>query len=167
MSSLQFNFLLVCSHLFYFYCKYIKNHICELRLKKQFESNLRINEHYLSSSEAHRIWIHDLCDTELTSRLGAGPQLGDMIFINLKLFILLFTGLFETNIMTSSQLAYTTVRLSAFNYHCLQLTRLVQRRSLQNNAYGYLTERQRYVYKHDSIATLIDSIALGIWRVWY
>ena len=44
--------------------------------------------------------------------------------------------------MTSSQLAYTTVRLSAFNYRCLQLTRLVQRRSLQNNAYGYLTERQ-------------------------
>ena len=69
-------------------------------------------------------------------------------------------GLFETNIITSSQVAYTTVRLSAFNYHCLQLTRLVQRRSLQNNAYGYLTERQRYVYKHDSIATLIDSIAL-------
>ena len=46
--------------------------------------------------------------------------------------------------MTSSQVAYTTVRLSAFNYHCLQLMRLVQRRSLQNNAYGY---RQRYVYK--------------------
>ena len=76
-------------------------------------------------------------------------------------------GLFETNIITSSQVAYTTVSLSAFNYHCLQLTRLVQRRSLQNNAYGYLTELQRYVYKHDSIATLIDSIALGIWRVWY
>ena len=55
MSSLQFNFLLVYSHLFYFYCKYIKNHICELHLKKQFESNLRINEHYLSSSEAYRI----------------------------------------------------------------------------------------------------------------
>ena len=32
--------------------------------------------------------------------------------------------------------------LNAFNYHCLQLTWLVQRRSLQNNAYGYLTERQ-------------------------
>ena len=132
--------------------------------KKQLESHLRINEHYLSSSEPYRIWTHDLCDTELTSRLGAGPQFIDMIFINLQLFILPFTGLFETNIMTSSQLAYTTVRLSAFNYRCLQLTRLVQRRSLQNNAYGY---RQRYVYKHDSIATLIDSTALWIWRIWY
>ena len=145
---------------FHVYCKYIKNHICVLRLKKQFESNLHINEHYLSSSEAYGIWTHDLCDTELTSQLGAGPQLGDMIFINLQLFILPFTGLFETNIITSSQVAYTTVRLSAFNYHCLQLTRLVQRRSLQNNAYGYLTKRQRYVYKHETIATSIDSIAL-------
>ena len=157
MSSLQSNFLQVYSHFFIFT---VKNHICELRLKKQFESNLHINEHYLSSSEAYGIWTHDLCDTELTSRLGAGPQLIDMIFINLKLFILPFSGLFETNIMTSSQLAYTTVRLSAFNYHCLQLTRLVQRRSLQNNAYGYLTKRQRYVYKHETIATSIDSIAL-------
>ena len=65
--------------------------------------------------------------------------------------------------MTSPQLAYTTVRLSAFNYHCLQLTRLVQRRSLQNNAYRYLTEvsmfteRQKYNYKQESIsATLIE-----------
>ena len=64
--------------------------------------------------------------------------------------------------MTSSQLAYTTVKLSAFNYHCLHLTQLVRRRSLQNNAYRYLTEvsifteRQRYVYKHDSIGTLIE-----------
>ena len=123
-----------------------------------------MNEYYLSSSEAYGIWTHDLCDTELTSRLGAGPLLIDMIFINLQLFIIPFTGLFETNIMTSSQVAYTTVRLSAFNYHCLQLTRLVQRRSLQNNAYGY---RHRYVYKHDSIATLIDSTALWIWRIWY
>ena len=63
-----------------------------------------------------------------------------MIFIYLQSFIITLTGLFETNIMTSSQLAYTTVRLSAFNYHCLQLTRLVLRRSLQNNAYRYLTE---------------------------
>ena len=94
--------------------------------------------------------------------MGAGPQFIDMIFINLQLFILPFTGLFGTNIMTSTQLAYTTVRLSAFNYHCLQLTRLVLRRSLQNNAYRYLTEvsifteRQRYVYKHESIGTLIE-----------
>ena len=64
--------------------------------------------------------------------------------------------------MTSTQLAYTTVRLSAFNYHCLQLTRLVLRRSLQNNAYLYLTEvsifaeSQRYNYKHESIGTLIE-----------
>ena len=64
--------------------------------------------------------------------------------------------------MTSTRLAYTTVMLSAFNYHCLQLTRLVLRRSLQNNAYRYLTEvsifteRQRYNYKHESIATFIE-----------
>ena len=64
--------------------------------------------------------------------------------------------------MTSSQLAYTKVRLSAFNYHCLQLTRLVERRSLQNNAHRYLTEvsifteRQRYNYKQESIATMIE-----------
>ena len=96
-----------------------------------------MNEYYLSSREAYGIWTHDLCDIELTSRLGAGPLLIDMIFINLQLFIIPFTGLFETNIMTSSQVAYTTVRLSDFNYNCLQLTRLVQRRSLQNNAYGY------------------------------
>ena len=56
--------------------------------------------------------------------------------------------------MTSSQLAYKTVRLSTFNYHCLQLTRLVQRRRLQNNASRYLTEvsifteHQRYVYAY-------------------
>ena len=56
--------------------------------------------------------------------------------------------------MTSSQLAYKTVRLSAFNHHCLQLTRLVQRRRLQNNASRYLTkvsiftEYQRYVYTY-------------------
>ena len=80
----------------------------------------------------------------------------------LRLFILPFTGLFGTNIMTSTQLAYTAVRWSAFNYHCLQLTRLVLRRSLQNNTYRYLTvvsiftERQRYSYKHESIATLIE-----------
>ena len=42
--------------------------------------------------------------------------------------------------MTSSQLAYTTVWSSAFNYHCLKIARLVQRRSLQNNAYRYLIE---------------------------
>ena len=89
-------------------------------------------------------------------------QFIDIIFINLQLFILPFTGLFGTNIMTSTQLAYTTVMLSAFNYHCLQLTRLVLRRSLQNNAYRYLTEvsifteRQRYNYKHESIATFIE-----------
>ena len=94
------------------------------------------------NSGLYGIWTHDLCDTELTSQLGAGPQFIDTIFINLQLFILPLTGLFGINIMTSSQLAYTTVRLSAFNYRCLQLTRLVQRRSLQNNAYGYLTERQ-------------------------
>ena len=64
--------------------------------------------------------------------------------------------------MTSSQLAYKTVRLNTFNYHCLQLTRLVRRRNLQNNAYHYLTEvsifteRQRYNYKHESNATLIE-----------
>ena len=64
--------------------------------------------------------------------------------------------------MTSSQLAYTTAKLNAFNYHCLHLTQLVRRRSLQNNAYRYLTEvsifteRQRYNYKHESIATLIE-----------
>ena len=56
--------------------------------------------------------------------------------------------------MTSSHLAYKTVRLSAFNHHCLQLTRLVQRRRLQNNASRYLTkvsiftEHQRYVYTY-------------------
>ena len=94
--------------------------------------------------------------------MGAGPQFIDMIFINLQLFILPFTGLFGTNIMTSTQLAYTTVRLSAFNYHCLQLTRLVLRRSLQNIAYRYLTEvstfaeRQRYNHKHESIGSLIE-----------
>ena len=116
------------------------------------------------NSGSYGIWIHDLCDTELTSYMRAGPQFIDMIFINLQLIILPFTGLFGTNIMTSSQLGYTTVRLSALNHHCLQLTWLVQRRSLQNNAHGY---RQRYVYKHDSIATLIDSTALWIWRIWY
>ena len=94
--------------------------------------------------------------------MGAGSQFIDMILINLQLFILPFTGLLRTNIMTSTQLAYTTVRLSAFNYHCLQLTRLVLRLSLQNNAYRYLTEvsifaeRQRYNYKHESIGTLIE-----------
>ena len=78
-----------------------------------------------------------------------------MIFIYLPSFILPFTSLFGTKIMTSSQLAYKTVRLNTFNYHCLQLTRLVRRRNLQNNAYHYLTEvsifteRQRYVYTHD------------------
>ena len=64
--------------------------------------------------------------------------------------------------MTSTQLAYTTVRLSAFNYYFLQLTQLVLRHSLQNNAYRYLTEvsifteRQGYNYKHESNATLIE-----------
>ena len=64
--------------------------------------------------------------------------------------------------MTSTQLAYTTVRFSAFNYYFLQLTQLVLRRSLQNNAYHYLTEvsifteRQRYNYKRESIATFIE-----------
>ena len=77
--------------------------------------------------------------TELTSQVGAGPQFIDMIFMNLPLIILPFTGLFGTNIMTSSQLAYMTVRLSAFNYHCLQLTQLIQRRSVHNNAYRYLS----------------------------
>ena len=94
------------------------------------------------NSGSHGIWTHDLCDTELTSYMRAGPQFIDMFFINLQLIILRFTGLFGTNIMTSSQLGYTTVRFSALNHHCLQLTWLVQRRSLQNNAYGYLTERQ-------------------------
>ena len=94
--------------------------------------------------------------------MGAAPQFIDMIFINLQLFILSFTGLFGTNIMTSTQLAYTKVRLSAFNYHCLQLTRLVLRRSLQNNAYRYptevsiFTEHHGYNYKHESIANLIE-----------
>ena len=62
--------------------------------------------------------------------------------------------------MTSTQLAYTTVRLSAFNYYFLQLTQLVLRRSLQNNAYRYLTEvsifTERQRYNHESIATLIE-----------
>ena len=140
-------------------------------IEKKFESDLRINEHYLDCSE-NKAWKNlnpwplryrcSALSTELTSHVGAGPQFIDMIFINLKLFIFPFTGLFGTNIMTSSQLAYTTVRLSAFNYHCLQLTRLVLRRSLQNNAYRYLTEvsifteRQRYNSKHESIATLIE-----------
>ena len=83
------------------------------------------------NSGLYGIWTHDLCDTSLTSQLGAGPQFIETIFINLQLFNLPLTGLFGTNIMTSSQLAYTTVRLSAFNYRCLQLTRLVQRRSFQ------------------------------------
>ena len=114
------------------------------------------------------IWTQDLCDigsalpTELTSQLGADPQFTYIIFIYLQSFILPFKDLFRTNIITSSQLAYTTVRLSAFNYRRLQLTWLVKRSSLQNNAYRYLTEvsifteRQRYVYKHDSVVTLIE-----------
>ena len=151
MSLTQLNFLLVYSHLFNFECKYIKPYMStavkEINLKAIFalmnttQAVVKIRPE--KNSGLYGIWTHDLCDTSLTSQLGAGPQFIETIFINLQLFILPLTGLFGINIMTSSQLAYTTVRLSAFNYRCLQLTRLVQRRSLQNNAYGYLTECQR------------------------
>ena len=112
--------------------------------------------------------------TELTSQLRAGPQFIDMIFICLQSFILPFTGLFGTYITSSSQLAYTTVLSSAFNYHCLQLTRLVQRRSLQNNAYRYLIEVSIFLPNvKDTFIRMakfhpwLNSIVLWIWRVWY
>ena len=107
-----------------------KNNICELRLKKKFESDLRFNEHYLNCSE-NQAWKkfrllrnlnpwpsryrYSALPSELTSQLGAGPEFIYMIFIYLQSFIIPLTGLFETNIMTSSQLAYTAVRWSAFN----------------------------------------------------
>ena len=61
-----------------------KNNWCE------YESDLRSNEQYLSSSEnkdwkknlgLYRIWTYDLCDTgvpptELTSQLEAGHYVG-------------------------------------------------------------------------------------------
>ena len=172
MSLLQFNFLLVYSHIFYSDCKkpYLLTAVKEMNLKAIFalmnatKTVVKIRPEKFRLVRDSNPWpLRCRCSalsTELTSHVGAGLQFIDMIFINLQSFILPFTGLFGTNIMTSTQLAYTTVRLSAFNYRYLQLTRLVQKRSLQNNAYltevSTFTERQRFVYKHDSIATLIE-----------
>ena len=77
-----------------------------------------------------------------------------MIFINLQPLIISLTGLFGTNIMTSSKVAYTTARLSAFRYHCLHLTRLVRRRSLQNNTYRYLTEVSIFTERLDTFISM-------------
>ena len=54
-----------------------ENH-CEKRFKKWMWSDLRSNEHYLSSSEntgLYGIWTHDLCDSGACSALPTEPNI--------------------------------------------------------------------------------------------
>ena len=59
--------------------------------------------------------------------------------------------------------------LNAFNYHCLQLTWLVQRRSLQNNAYRYspkfryLTNVKETFISMTQLQPWLNLIALWMW----
>ena len=55
MSLTQLKFLLVYSHLFNFDCKCIKTIYVKCGQRNKFESDLRINEHYSSSSE-NKAW---------------------------------------------------------------------------------------------------------------
>ena len=55
MSLLQFNFLLVYSHLFNFDCKYIKTIYVNCSERKKLENDLHSNEHYLNCSE-NKTW---------------------------------------------------------------------------------------------------------------